>query len=449
MANEPDEQEHVEPPATRQGAQLKLIQDELPDVGVDPPDWERTQDVRYLYREGSVLVRDRDLERVIAVFETRDVAESEGRIIGGLISGLTRYVHPEVQNPVLPSTLAALRLVDDAVGVGVATPDHVLYVSDETGVSPCPATEPEEVPGTAEPDPRVSTDRCDGQGVLVSVVDTGLNKAEAQAHAWLAGVDGDSEIVFLPDGTIRPYAGHGTFIAGVVRSMAPKAEVYVDGVFTHAGATYESELVPQLDQALSRNPDILSLSAGTPTRRDLTLLGFDVLFEERLRDRKGFLLVAAAGNGGERRQLWPAAFPWVLSVGGLSANWRSRATFSNYGSGVDVYAPATDLVNAYATGRFVCNEPPHANEAREFQGMARWSGTSFSTPLVAGLIAARMSGTGESPRQAADALLAVALRQAVPGVGPVLLPGQACGVHDDGRGGCSCRHSGHCCCSAR
>jgi hypothetical protein len=45
--------------------------------------------------------------------------------------------------------------------------------------------------------------------------------------------------------------------------------------------------------------------------------------------------------------------------------------------------------------------------------------------LVAGLIAARMSLTGERPKQAANALLAFSHRRVLPAVGPVLLPDDA------------------------
>src|SRR5262249_36544651 len=155
---------------------------------------------------------------------------------------------------------------------------------------------------------------------------------------------------------------------GVLRCMAPRTEVYVEGVFTKAGATFESELVRQLDQALNKSPDIISLSAGTRTREELSLLGFDVFYEDRLGRVKGALLVACAGNDGGPGPFFPAAVPGTVSVGALDAYRRDRADFSNHGHWVDVYAPGTDLINAFLTGRLVCKEPPHKNEVRTFQG---------------------------------------------------------------------------------
>jgi subtilisin family serine protease len=172
-------------------------------------------------------------------------------------------------------------------------------------------------------------------------------------------------------------------------------------------------------------PDIISLSAGTHTWLDRGLLSFRFFVDGPLRERRGTLLVAAAGNDGMDWKFSPAKMKGVLSVGALGSHEDERAWFSNFGKWVKVYAPGEDLVHAYAHGVYHYYET-QGRPDQEFDGMARWSGTSFSTPLVAGLIAARMSGTGETARRAARSLLRLARAQALPGVGPVLRPGQAC-----------------------
>src|SRR5580704_3444846 len=395
----------------------------------------------YLYAQGELLVRDEYLEQV------RELIRSS--VADGLQYGMTLLALDADNDLDVP---AVLDLIDVRLGVGVATPNHILSICP---VAPCPASEPDGVPGDAPPDP--GTCPGGGEGILVYVPDTGL-LADAAAHPWLAGSSGELDPLPPPDSAgqvlIPLYTGHGTFVAGVLRCMAPLCQVRVTRDFRVAGGISESKLVKQLGQALGLMPDIISLSAGCTSRKDIPLLSFELFWRHYL-NYKGLIMVAAAGNNATRRPFWPAAFPHVVSVGALASNWRGRAHFSDYGSWVDTYAPGEELVNAYATGLYRYSEPPHVGGQREFAGMARWSGTSFATPLVAGLIATRMSQTGENGRQAAAGLLETARAQATAGVGPVLLPGPNCagvacaGQRWSGHRACGCCDTGPGDCRAR
>lgn len=392
--------------------QISIIQEDLGDVGIgfdetlDDPNLDNA-DPLYLYNEGVILVRDEDIPQVSEIVG--------GRRDDSLIPGVTRWRPAE-------GTIAALKALDRVLGVGAATPDHILYITEPGGC--CPATEPEEPPNR-NPYPSVGiTGQSYGRDVLVSVIDTGWLPAAANHPdtPWLRGVTGD-EIEIIANDIIKKYQGHGTFVAGVVRSMAPAASVRVEGFLAAGGAIAESNMVAQLYDALDHGPDILSISAGTYTRNHDPLLSFEVFWKRRLRHCKGTALVAAAGNDATRHFFWPAAFPWAVSVGALDGNG-DRSDFSNFGSWVDLYALGRDLVNAYATGTYTTlHKPPPQPQARQFDGLAQWSGTSFSTPIVSGLIAARMSQTGESARRAADELLRIAQINAKPGVGARIGPG--------------------------
>jgi subtilisin family serine protease len=375
--------------------------------------------VGHLYAEGEILVREEHLDRVLEILEP-GAARDPSRV-RPVIDGVVLLTLAGSQS----AALDAIDAIDQALGHGIATPNHVLTVAGGQGSS-CPATEPQEVYYDIEPFPSVNHDGG-GDGVLVYMADTGLLR-DAATHSWLEGVrmansveDVDPKEPLGDPPQIPPYAGHGTFVAGVLRCIAPSTEIIVQNAFAIAGSELESDLVPRLDAALGLGVDIFHLTIACSSRNDLPLIAF----QEWLRKvrQTGAVCIAAAGNSGFDRRTWPAAFPGVIGVGALGGDWRGRATFSNFGSWVDVYAPGRDLINAFATGTYKCHVYPYANDdPRKFYGMAKWSGTSFSTPIVTGLIASRMSRTGETARQATAALLAEARAQAIPGVGPVLLP---------------------------
>lgn len=411
----------------------------LADSAAHPPDWRDVGDVDYLYREGVILASPRDVDRVVGALDTVYRVEGDSPddpVVDVTTSGVTSGVVALGIAPIDRETRRVPEILDELdvlLGPGVARPDTVVFVCPHA----CPATEPEEVPArTGEPYPRAAPGACGcgrgctardgrGGGVSVAVVDTGFLPRAAADHLWLAGVTGDPEEPLGASGAIRPYAGHGTYVAGGVRAMAPDAQVSVKGAFLLAGADYESQIVPKLIEALTTCPDVVVLGFAASTRKNFSMPTFDDLYDVHLRHLKGVVVLAPAGNDGATRRMWPAAYPWVVSVGALAADWRSRAAFSNHGAWVDVYAPGEGLVNAFAYGSYVCAEPPHAGKVRDFDGMARWSGTSFAAPLVAGLVAARMSVTGQNGQQAAASLLRIARRRGIPGVGAVLVPGGA------------------------
>ncbi|MFB6258136.1 MAG: S8 family serine peptidase, partial [Flavobacteriales bacterium] len=88
---------------------------------------------------------------------------------------------------------------------------------------------------------------------------------------------------------------------------------------------------------------------------------------------QGSYLVAAAGNDGTNSKQYPAAYSEVLAVGATNKS-DEKASFSNYGSWVDIAAPGVDM-----------NSTWHPNTYYNTQG------TSMSSPVTAGLVGLMLS----------------------------------------------------------
>jgi hypothetical protein len=349
--------------------------------------------------------------------------------------------------------LATLDELDRDLGVGFARPDHLVHICGKGLI--CPATEPAETPAT-RPWPYLSEgDPGSAPAVNVVVIDTGwYDPTRDAAHPepqlpwdWLSGVTGEPEPrgVHVPNtNELYAYAGHGTFVAGVVRAITPGVTVRVLSLLVDpdvpGGGVFEADLVDRLYDALDAMtwlpeeerpregrvwPHLISMSAGCPTRLDLDLQSFEDWHRYVESQKADLVLVAAAGNNSTSVGFWPASFSWATGVGSLDRDG-SLSDYSNRGSSLDVLAVGRDVVNAFPNGDYPCHETPDIGKVRNFVNwMSQWSGTSFSTPLVTGLIAAEMSRQPvRSATLARDTVLADATKflQVGPRNVPVLAP---------------------------
>jgi subtilisin family serine protease len=268
--------------------------------------------------------------------------------------------------------------------------------------------------------------------VKIAVIDTGI-AAEIRADGWLAEVPRDGNIdpldVFpLPngDGFLDFAAGHGTFVAGLVREVAPGAEIAVYRAVDSDGIGSEVAVACAMIRAVIEDgAQIVNLSLGCQTQDNVPPIAIQAALEivsgwARENDRD-VLIVAAAGNSGDSTPSWPAAFPTVISVAGLMPDMQP-APWSSRGYWVTCATIGQGLLSTYVQGR----DAPQPNTPAQVFGpdsWARWTGTSFATPQIAGALARRYQEEGISLRDALSGLLAAG--QPVTGFGQAvkILPG--------------------------
>jgi hypothetical protein len=287
-------------------------------------------------------------------------------------------------------------------------------------VPPPPRSDPQHVPGGRRP--------------VVALIDSGIGP-----HPWLDGTATDS---FWTDarangngwdgppetatdqlgGKVSPlldelhtHAGHGTFIAGLIRQLAPDARVLSMYAMLGSGVLDEAVVLHALEWLLER-VQAASAGGGPETFVDVVNISFgyyeklpaDSRHTARLRQllndlgSLGVQVVASAGNDAPKHPAFPAAFadpaagdqPAVplLSVGALNPDG-SRADYSNSDpSWQQLWAPGTAVTSTIPPfGMLPVPAVEEYNPNNLVGGFAQWGGTSFSAGIVSGLLARALS----------------------------------------------------------
>ncbi|MGB8456959.1 MAG: S8 family serine peptidase, partial [Candidatus Acidiferrum sp.] len=156
--------------------------------------------------------------------------------------------------------------------------------------------------------------------------------------------------------------GHGTMTTGLVHLVAPSAKILPLKAFSANGTGYLSNIVAALYYAVQHNANVVNMSfdLSTPSAALSQAISYA--------NQAGVVLVAAAGNESTSAPVYPAALNSSVMGIASTTDYDTRSTFSNYGkTDVWIAAPGEYVISTYPGGTF-----------------AAASGTSFSSPLVAG-----------------------------------------------------------------
>ena len=206
-----------------------------------------------------------------------------------------------------------------------------------------------------------------GTGVTAFIVDSGI-RAD---HAEFAGrVLPGFSVVTDGNGT-GDCNGHGTHVAGIVGGrtwgVAKEVKLVPVRVMDCAGAGSVSGVIAGLDWAANTGirPAVVNLSLGGGVSAALNAAVASAV-------AKGLVVVVAAGNNGtDACSASPASEPTAITVG-ASTSSDTKASYSNYGACVDIFAPGSSITSAW-----------HSSTTAS----ATMSGTSMASPAVVGVAA--------------------------------------------------------------
>jgi thermitase len=212
--------------------------------------------------------------------------------------------------------------------------------------------------------------------VAVAILDTGID----QSHEDLASSKITKNVNFTSSPTVDDKHGHGTHVAGSaaastnnsigVAGTCPMCALYNVKVLDDTGSGSWSWVANGITWAADNGAKVISMSLGDSTGSMTVESAVNYAWS------KGVVLTVAAGNSGTSAPTYPAYYTNVIAVAATD-NKDVKASFSNYGSWVDVAAPGAAILST---------APDHANNIwGSGVKYGTISGTSMATPHVAGV----------------------------------------------------------------
>jgi subtilisin family serine protease len=206
-----------------------------------------------------------------------------------------------------------------------------------------------------------------GLGVHAYIVDTGINAS----HSQFSGRIGNGYDFIQNDATPQDGNGHGTHVAGTVggtvHGVAKQVTLHGVRVLNNSGSGTTAGVVNGINWVAANaiKPAVANMSLGG---------GYSSAINNAVAAAvsSGVSFVVAAGNENTNAcNRSPASTPTAITVGATTST-DARASYSNYGTCLDVFAPGSSITSAWHTGSSATNTI---------------SGTSMASPHVAGAVA--------------------------------------------------------------
>jgi flagellar hook assembly protein FlgD len=330
--------------------------------------------------ESGDYVEDRILVRFERGVGTEERAESAGEVDAEQVSKIgSTTVYELTGQTDVPE---AVEQLDADPAVASVEPDYVRRLdacADCWQLGPSPGVDVTSV----------HTAGRKGAGTVVGVIDTGVDDSLADLSGQVVAKRACTATGCIDGGTPGPHATMvGSIIAAKddgagITGVAPAAKLKswkVDTGGANPGIPTSYVLAALRDATADPDLDVINMSFSGEER--------SVAEAEAVAGvlAAGKSVVASAGNDGSYVPRYPAGYPGVISVGAADQAG-NVPSWSSFGK-VDVIAPGVCVATVAPAGAGGDGGCPASQP-----GVIRATGTSFSSPVVAGVLALRSAGT--------------------------------------------------------